>query len=140
MALGSQVDHDLVEAYLAGDVTGQVAIGNNILQVKAEKGAVVTVSMPEDLPVIEARGEPIRRLSAYNPDLLGREAELEQAIDAVRAGEPLQFYGASGIGKTSLLYTLCHQLGGDDQWPAVLFSPARRFSVQDLLQFAFDEL
>jgi hypothetical protein len=140
MALTADPDIARVEAYVASiGSDAQVAIGNNILQVKAEHGAVVHVAMPEELPVPRVRPEPVHRLPVNFQDLLGREVEVEQGLAAVADSHPVNFHGTSGIGKTSLLHHLSHRVS-EGPAPAVLFAPGRRQTVDDLMQFAFDEL
>src|SRR5439155_4690412 len=125
-------EQELVDAYLAGNVSGQVAIGNNILQVRADKGAVVNVAMPEDRPVPRLRPIPVRDVPATAIELLGREGEVAGVLAAWSDHRTINFYGESGIGKTSLLRYLARRLVEETE-PSVVFGPARRQTVLELM-------
>lgn len=66
-----------IEVHVGGDVTRQLAVGNNNVQVDADHGAVVTVF--EGKPVVpRRRPTPVLLPPRPFPGLLGRAAEVAQ--------------------------------------------------------------
>ena len=128
-----------VDAVISGDVSGQVAVGNNIVQYNVAHGGVVNVAAPEERPDPQPRPLPLpANLRGRRPrNLVGRDAELAAAGNAIQEGIPVQFYGPPGIGKTSLLKTLAH-LPGDEAPDGVLYHLAHGEDVDDTLQFLYE--
>jgi hypothetical protein len=62
--------------FTGATVTGQVAVGEHIVQIQAEAGARVTYVAPDARPVLRLR-DSVRRLPRDFPSLLGRQVELE---------------------------------------------------------------
>jgi hypothetical protein len=127
-----------IEADLAGAViSGQVAIGEHIVQIHAEHGAIVNYQPPDQRPVPRARPTPLRCLPRPFDQLLGRDDLLLDAQRAVGAGGPAELVGKAGIGKTSLLRNLSH--GFAELEPhGVIFTSARGQPAADVLQFIFE--
>ncbi|MFE9627602.1 hypothetical protein [Streptomyces sp. NPDC006527] len=89
---------------MGGDLTGsQVGIGGKVVQIQANGFA--TVLFVDGVEVSRAERRPLARQVQARRSLsaLGRERELARLADAVSAAEPVQVYGPSGIGKTTLL-------------------------------------
>ncbi|MER5467695.1 ATP-binding protein [Streptomyces sp. NPDC002685] len=87
-----------------GDLTGsQVGIGGKVVQIQADGFA--TVLFVDGTEVARAERRPLARSVQARKSLvaLGRERELARLADAVDAAEPVQVYGPSGVGKTTLL-------------------------------------
>jgi hypothetical protein len=98
-----------IAAEIAGEISGQVAVGTHIVQVAAQHGAIVNVAAPERLPTVRPRALPVRVTPRDFPDLLGREHELAEVRAAVRDGLAVDVHAAAGMGKTSLLRNLVHR-------------------------------
>jgi hypothetical protein len=127
-----------IDADLAGAViSGQVAIGEHIVQIHAEHGAIVNYQPPDQRPVPRARSTPVRCLPRPFDQLLGRGELLDAAHRAVGGGGPAELVGEAGIGKTSLLRNLSHHLAELEPHGAI-FTSARGQPAADVLQFIFE--
>ncbi len=125
-----------IELHVAGSITGQVAIGDNIIQVNADHGSVV--NLYEGKPIVaRRRSAPVLLPPRPFPGLLGRAAEVTAAKTAVRAAQPFEYYAEPGWGKTALLRYL-GQLASDGYPDGVVYQPAGGQPLSDLLQFLFD--
>lgn len=126
---------------VGGDLTGsQVGIGGKVVQIQADGFA--TVLFMDGAEMGRAERRPLARTVQARRSLsaLGRERELARLADAVDAAEPVQVYGPSGIGKTTLLL---HATGRGTLGTAtaavegtVLLS-ARGLPVEEVLQEIF---
>ncbi|HEX2274341.1 MAG TPA: hypothetical protein VHG90_10765, partial [Acidimicrobiales bacterium] len=127
-----------VDARISGQVSGQIAVGNNIVQYHVEHGGVVNVAAPEERPEPRPRPTPLpAHLGGRRPrKLVGRERELAETRAALEEGVPLQLHGPPGVGKTSLLKTLAHL--PDDPPDGVLYHMAHGEDAEDVLQFLFE--
>ncbi|UCM91263.1 AAA family ATPase [Streptomyces marincola] len=124
---------------VGGDARGPVVAGNHNVVVDAQHGSQVTVLMAGQRP------RPVRRptvelLPRRQPVPIGRESELALLAQAVDAGGPVQLWGDSGVGKTTLLRHAARQLRpGPD---GVVFVSARGHEpgdiAQELFQACFD--
>src|SRR4051812_47233443 len=94
-------------AQIQGDVTGQVAIGKYITQINIEHGHIL-MPAPEGQPLAAPRKGPILLRPRSFPGLLDRHNELTIAKAAFRDGQPLEFFGEEGAGKTSLLRAIAY--------------------------------
>ncbi|MGB7873655.1 MAG: NACHT domain-containing protein, partial [Anaerolineales bacterium] len=127
-----------VQATIDGDIQGQVAVGNYILQIGDVNGGVVNVAPQTQTP------NYIRRTGAVNlrprpfPSLLDREGEIASVKSAITASAPVSMFGPAGIGKTSLLRSLA-QLPETDQFPdGVAYLSVSGLGLEDVLQSLFD--
>jgi hypothetical protein len=127
-----------VDARISGEVSGQIAVGNNIVQYHAEHGGIINVVAPEERPQPRPRPLPLpAHLRGRRPrKVVGRERELAAAQATLDEGAPLQFYGPPGIGKTSLLRMLAHL--PDDPPDGVVYHMAHGEYVEDVLQFLYE--
>ena len=129
-----------IVADLAGaTISGQVAIGEHIVQIHAEHGAVVNYVAEPQRPVARLRAAPVRRLPRDFPHLLGRERELSLATAQSASGSSVELVGRPGIGKTALLRHLAHRTGTPPSDP-VLFTWCGAQPFADLQQFLFEGL
>jgi len=127
-----------IKAHIQGEISGQVAIGNNIIQIGAIHGGVVNVALPEQQPRPRPRPTPVFLRPRPFPGLLDREAEVGAATTALQSATPVEFYGQAGLGKTTLLRHLAHH-PPDTPFPdGVVYFSARHQPADDLLHSLFD--
>jgi LysM repeat protein len=120
------------------DNSGQIAIGNYIVQIGSVHGGVVNIAMPEQRPQLRPRPGPILLRPRRFAGLLDRHSESGLAAVALPAGEPVEFYGQAGLGKTSLVRHLAYQLPLMS-WPdGIVYLSAQQQPMSDLLQNLFD--
>jgi hypothetical protein len=125
-------------ADLAGaTITGQVAVGEHIVQIHAEQGAVVNYAPPEERPVPRRASTPVRRLPRDFPDLIGRENEIRSLDAALGSEAAVEILGAEGMGKTTLLRHTTHRMS-DAPPDGVIYTVCGRQPVEDVLQFVFE--
>lgn len=130
------VDEATVRAHVAGDVSGQLAVGEHINQVGSVHGdLVLQLTRP---PTVEPRPRPLGRRPSSFPDLLGRESEVASAVAALESGRRIGFHGTRGVGKSSVLRHVAHLPTARLMPDGVLYCPGRRQSLADLLQVVFD--
>ncbi len=127
-----------IEAQIRGEISGQVAIGNNIIQIGAIHGGVVNIALPEQQPRPRPRPTPVFLRPRPFPGLLDREAEVSAASVALQSATPVEFHGQAGLGKTTLLRHLAHHPAATSFPDGVVYLSARHQPVADLLQFLFD--
>ncbi|MFL7791240.1 MAG: NB-ARC domain-containing protein, partial [Anaerolineae bacterium] len=120
--------------HIEGSVSGQVAIGNNILQIGDVNGGVVNVMMPEQKVLPKPRPTPIDLRPRAFPNLLDRETEINTATTALQTAQPVEFQGQAGLGKTSLLRHLAHHPTAASFPDGVVYLSARSQPADDLLQ------
>ncbi len=127
-----------IEADLSGaSISGQVAVGEHIVQVQAAAGARVTILESNQRPVLRLRELPLRRLPRDFPHLLGRADQIAAAASALGAGAPVEVFGEPGIGKTAFLRHVCHRVHGA-ALEGTVFTPWRGQPVEDVLQFLLE--
>ena len=114
---------------------GQVAVGEHILRIGSEHGAVVTYAAWDSRPLVRPRAAPARALAGDLPSLLGRERELHSAQGALAPNAPVEILGEPGIGKTALLRHLAqrHRRPGH-----VVFLHVDGHPGEDVLQILFE--
>src|SRR5450755_423639 len=136
--VGSHGSAPHIDADLAGAVIqGQAAVGEHIVQIHAEHGAIVNFQAPQERPVARARATPVRRLPRAFDGLLGREELVAAAVSALRSGVPVGLVGRLGIGKSAILRHLSHRLDGLEP-DGIVYTAWRRQPADDLLQFLFE--
>jgi len=127
-----------IEAKIQGEISGQVAVGSHILQIGSVHGGVVNITSVEELRP-QIRSLPVLLRPRPFPKLIGREVEVEAAINVLRASVPLEFYGKEGVGKTSILRYLAYRHETTLLFPdPVIYLIARSKPASDLLQALFD--
>ncbi|MBW4631766.1 MAG: hypothetical protein KME30_07635 [Iphinoe sp. HA4291-MV1] len=131
------------------EMSGQLVVGNWIINMNSPHGASVKIATEEEKPTLRLaeslsghtgcwRSTPfILQQPDYN--LLDRQESVKEAITAFQAGQSVEFYSPSGLGKTVLLRYLVHDhqvksLFGDG---IVSLSPLHP-NVEDLLQSIWD--
>lgn len=127
-----------IEAQIQGEISGQVAIGNNIIQIGSIHGGVVNIVQPDQQPRPQPRPTPVFLRPRPFPGLLDREAEVGAAIAALQSATPVEFHSQAGLGKTTLLRHLSHHPTATSFPDGVIYLSARHQPIDDLLQSLFD--
>ncbi len=127
-----------IQAHIEGNVTGQVAIGNNILQIGPVQGGVVNVTVPEEALRPRPRPTPVLLRPRPFPGLLDRKPEVRAAALAFDTGLPVAFHGEAGLGKTTLLRHLAYHPGSSGFRDGVVYLSARHQPMEDVAQSLWD--
>jgi hypothetical protein len=127
-----------VQLHVEGDVSGQIAIGNNILQIGEIYGGIVNIIAPDKKPCFSHRAGPVYLRPRAFPGLLDRAEELGAAIGALRVSESVSIHGQNGLGKTTLLRHLAYNSPRDNCPDGIVYLSARGQNVDDLLQTIFE--
>jgi beta-lactam-binding protein with PASTA domain len=126
---------DSTTIIIHGDVSGQVAVGSDIYQMRVERILGNVVNVVSAVPAVTARPDPVRILPRAPYPVYDRIDELAQILAALDGGVPVQLSGLSGIGKSTLLRHLANRI---DAGGAVVHLSARGHSRDDLLQLLFE--
>jgi LysM repeat protein len=126
------------EVHIGGDVHGQVAIGNHILQIGNVSGGLVYVARPGEQTAPQARPTPVLLRPRAMRGLLDRQVEKEQVAAAVTAVSPVELVGQPGIGKSALLRHLAHRLPLESFADGLIHLSAQGLTRDDLAQNLFD--
>ncbi len=123
-----------------GDVSGQLAVGQNILQMRIDRvvGNVVTVLPAGSAPRISPRSRPIRILPRRPVPMFDRQDETAQVIEWVAAEQAVEVTAPSGAGKSTLLRHLAHEGQVAEACGGVAHLSVRGCSRDDLLQEIFE--
>jgi DNA-binding IclR family transcriptional regulator len=127
-----------VSVHIEGNVSGQVAIGNNILQIGDVHGGVVNVMAPGEKIQPKLRPTPVDLRPRPFPGLLDREKEIGAATAVLQSAQPVEFHAAAGSGKTSLLRCLAHHPAVATFPDGVVYLSTRHQPAADLLQSLYD--
>lgn len=123
---------------IGGSVSGQVAVGENIIQIGRVEGGIVYVSQPGQRAVPRPRMMPVWQRPRRFKGLLDRSQESKAAAAALQSGLPVEFYGESGVGKTAMLRHLAFRLP-DEVFPGgVIYLRVQGQPLDDVLQDLFD--
>lgn len=127
-----------IQATIDGDIKGQVAVGNYILQIGDVNGGVVNVAPQTQAPNYTRRISPVNLRPRPFPSLLDRDDETASAKSALQASTPVSLFGPAGIGKTSLLRNLAHAPELASFPDGVVYLNVSGLGLEDLLQALFD--
>jgi CHAT domain/Abnormal spindle-like microcephaly-assoc'd, ASPM-SPD-2-Hydin len=122
------VRRDLAQRVVSGDIAVTPGAAHGTL---ADR--IVDVGPPRPRP------RPVLLLPRDFADLLGREVEIDDAMRELATGDPMEFHGTAGIGKSALLRHLSNLLGAATP-DGVVFVPRAGEPVHDVLQFVFDAM
>src|SRR5215212_7510785 len=125
---------------VSGDVSGQLAVGSHIVQMRVDtvRGNLVTVLSPDAKLTFSPRPVPISIVPRRPAFLVGRRQETAQAVEALSGRRPVELYAPPGMGKSTLLRFLAHQLPITEACGGMAHLSARGLSHDDLLQVLFD--
>lgn len=126
-----------VDIHIGGGVSGQIAIGNNIMQIQ-NYGGVVNVVKPSSRIPFKKRAEPIQHKPRPFPVLLDRVSAALIIQSALQDTISVSVFGDEGTGKTTFLSHMAH-LPETNQYPdGVVYLYVRQEEFEDLLQMLFD--
>lgn len=134
----TQLDLSTIPAAVIQENSGQIAIGQYVVQIGSIHGGVVNVAMPEEQAHWQPRLSPILLRPRRFPGLLDRKGETGAATTAVHTAQPLEFHGPPGLGKTSLLRHLAYNLPLASCPDGVVYLSTSQQPLTDLLQFLFE--
>lgn len=128
-----------ITADISGSVNrSQIAVGKRMVQHNYGPGSTVNnIITPREIQRPRQRQAPVSQLPRDLPRLHGRGEEIDRARAAMGCGQPIQFCGPPGIGKTAMLRHLSHRPAGHFQ-DGVIYHRSRRESLDDLLMRAFE--
>src|SRR4051795_10541329 len=125
---------------VAGDVSGQLAVGSHIVQMRVDTvlGNLVTVLPPDARAAITPRPVPVHLVPRRPAIMIGRQREITLAVDSLSVQRPVEIHAPPGMGKSTLLRFLAHNAPIAEVCGGVAHLSARRLSHDDLLQVLFD--
>ncbi len=127
-----------VQLQVDGNVSGQIAIGDNILQIGELHGGVVNIIAPSQKPNFSPQARPVHIRPRAFSGLLDRAKELGDVAGALDVPESVSIHGRDGLGKTAFLRYLAYNSPEDHFPDGVLYLSARGTNVDDLLQNIFE--
>jgi len=122
---------------IEGDVSGQIAIGNNNLQIQ-NHGGVVNVVKPSSRSPFKKRAGRVWQRPRPFPALLDRVQESLVMQSAIQNGVSVSVFGEGGIGKTTFLSHMAHLPEAGKYPDGVVYLYTRGQGFDDLLQMLFD--
>jgi LysM repeat protein len=132
------VSNQAINVTIDGDVSGQVAVGNHIVQIGHVSGGLVYVARPGEQPTPQARPTPVLLRPRPMRGLLDRQVEKREITQAITAVSPAELHGQPGIGKSALLRHLAHQLPLNAFPDGLIHLSAQGLTREDLAQNLFD--
>lgn len=127
-----------INVNIGGDVSGQLAIGNNILQIGDIHGGIVNIIQPDQKPNYTRRKIPVYLRPRAFPGLLDRAAEVKSAVGVLQIPDSLSISGEEGIGKTAFLRHLAYNIPGDHFPDGIIYLSARGQPADDIAQAIFE--
>jgi hypothetical protein len=137
---GQAVGEIRANVTVGGDVSGQLAVGSNIVQMRVDTvlGNLITVLPKGARAKITARPVPISLVPRRPAVMFDRQHETALAVDAISTRRPVELYAPAGMGKSTLLRSLAHHTPVGEVCGGVAHLSARGLSHDDLLQCLFD--
>jgi hypothetical protein len=121
-----------------GAIAGHIAVGRYVLEIGDPCGALVRDASRAEPAHTRPRPTPVLLRPALMRGLVGRQAEVDEALFALDAGLPLEVTGEPGIGKTAFLRHLVHRPRASSFADGIVSVSARHQSAADLLQILFE--
>lgn len=121
----------------ADEISGQIAVGENILQVGSNHGVIIYQS-GEAPPEPKPRTRPVSLLPRKPERFLDREKEVSRAVEAVDSAQPFEYQAPPGVGKTTLLRRLAHREAGKAFPDGVVYQRVGDQPLEDVLQLIYD--
>src|SRR3954468_15978021 len=88
---------------VAGDVSGQLAVGSHIVQMRVDTvlGNLLTVLPPDAKANVTPRPLPISLVPRRPGLLIGRQDETALAVQALAGRRPVEIQAPAGMGKST---------------------------------------
>src|SRR3954468_21667897 len=133
---GQAVGEIRANVTVGGDVSGQLAVGSHIVQMRVDTvlGNLITVLPKGARAKVTARPIPISLVPRRPALMVDRRQETALAVEALSTGRPVELYAPAGMGKSTLLRFLAHQAPVGEACGGVAHLSARGLSHDDLLQ------
>jgi len=127
-----------IQVAIDGDVHGQIAVGNNIVQIGDVNGGFVYVAPQTEKPNYTRREGPANLRPRPFPSLLDRDDETATVKSALQTSTPVSLFGPGGIGKSSLLRSLAHSSVAAAFSDGVVYHRVAGLGLDDVLQSLFE--
>jgi hypothetical protein len=115
--------------------TGQIAIGNNIVQ-EINHNCVINKISPSERPIWE-RGDKLAVKPRKPKNFINRTSEIQQIEEQVKAGEIINLNGPIGIGKSALIEYIAHLVKLENFPDGIYHLSALDLKLGDLLHNIF---
>src|SRR4051812_49499449 len=124
---------------VAGDVNGQLAVGSHIVQMRVDTvlGNLVTVLPPDVKANVTPRPVPISLVPRRPGLMVDRQDETARAVEALSTRRPVELRAPPGMGKSTLLRSLAHQLPISEACGGVAHPSPPRLSPGGLVEKFF---
>ena len=127
------------EVTVERDLNGQLAIGNNIVQVRIDAVHGDLVALPSgQIPVPRLRSGPVSILPHRPDPMFDRSDETARILADAAQGRPVAVSGPPGIGRSTLLRHVATQESLAATGGGVAFPPVEGLSRDDTLQAIFE--
>jgi len=129
---------DTIQATVKGNVSGQVAVGNHILQMGNVNGGVVNNYLSATQTLFKRKARFVNLRPRREKFFLGRQSEVKIIKSALESSKPILIVGVGGIGKTTLLNHVAYLPETREFRDGVIYREASDQGSEDLLQFIFE--
>ncbi|ASC73494.1 hypothetical protein XM38_044610 [Halomicronema hongdechloris C2206] len=126
-----------IAAHITGDNSGQIAVGDHILQL-TNYGGLVNVAPPAQTAQVTRRSQPVKLLPRPFPHLIGRQQAQQLALQHLSIHQSVDVYGQPGIGKSVLVRHLLHSTTWKAYGDGIVYVSAHGKPRADLEQFLFE--
>ncbi len=122
---------------IKGNVSGQIAVGNHILQLGNVNGGIVNIALSSAQLSFRRRGRAVNQRPRREKSFLDRQPEIKTIKNALKSSRSVLVVGAGGIGKTALLRQAANLPETRKFRDGVVFLEASNRGLDDVLQFIF---
>lgn len=119
---------------VGGDVLGQIAVGNNIVQIREHHGNLVFRLPPDAKLNPTRRPQPTKATRRAPQEFFGRQAEISLLVAEAKAGRAVNVDGRPGIGRSALL----RKVADDERLQSVEYLSSGSLTPDDATQVLFD--
>jgi beta-lactam-binding protein with PASTA domain len=122
------------EISVGGDVLGQIAVGNNIVQIREHHGNLVFQLQPDTKLNPTRRPLPAKSALHSPQKFFGRQAEISLIVGEANAGRAIAVDGQPGIGRSALL----RKVAADERLLSAKYLSNSDLTPDDATQVLFD--